>query len=226
MARREDDEWFLYGSYFLVSDKTAAPVSLRIRQVPGNGSCLFNAIAAGILYNSSSITANDVEQHPSMPEVRKLSSQLRTKAVDMLASGIKHTEQLIMQKDEMIDASNLVRLAADQYGITSNEYLENMRDERVWGGGPEIVALANELQRQIVLLETTDYSRAAQNSNQSSHDGCSIYLKVSALFGPSSEGYEFGPPIYILSANQMFPKKRGVQARENHFLAVFPSCSV
>ncbi|KAL7477507.1 hypothetical protein ACHAW6_003313 [Cyclotella cf. meneghiniana] len=226
MSRGEDDDWFLHGSYFVLTDKTDAPVSLRIRQVPGNGSCLFNAIAAGILCYDSSTNTCEVKQHPPMAEVCKLSSKLRTKAVDILSGGILHTEQLIIQKDEVIDASTLVRMAADIYGITSNEYLDNMRDEKVWGGGPEIVALANGLQRQIFVLETLDYNDAASKSHQSSSDGCAIYFKVSACFGPSLEVDDLKPPIYILSANQMFPKGCKMQSRENHFLAVFPSSIV
>ena len=101
--------------------------------------------------------------------------------------------------------------AASQHGISPQKYLSDMRRE-AWGGGPEIVALANSLKRQIVLLEVAD----AHESN--GEEGDAIYLKITARFGPASQR----TAIYILSTNQGFPYDyRG--KRSNHFLAVFPS---
>jgi hypothetical protein len=237
MSRGEDDNWFLTGSYFVLQESSEAPVAedgklskakavepvqVQIRQVPGNGSCLFHAIAAGILYNDSSSTKQNKKQHPTMSEILQLSSQLRTQAVDVLANGIKHNKELVMQKEETICAAELVSLASQQYEITPDEYLNRMRDEKVWGGGPEIVALANRLGRHIVLLETLHCDSTMSSELSNSLDD-SICLKVSARFGSSQlEHDELKSPIYILSSNQRFPECRR-EARDNHFLAVFPS---
>jgi hypothetical protein len=206
MSRGESDDWFLAGTYFARTDENAPPIEVKIRQVPGNGSCLFLAIAAGKMYNESSSEAS-TKQHPSMSDVQNLSLCVRNQAVTILADAIKHNKQLVMQKDESIYAAELVDLAAKQYGLTVDEYLNNMRDVGVWGGGPEIVALASGLECNIVLLETN-------NAN----------LKVSARFGPTHAVDESKPPIYILSANNKFPNTQGSGgAKDNHFLAVFPT---
>lgn len=214
MSRGENADWFLSGSYFIIPEDTATPVPVRIRQVPGNGSCLFLAIAASLLCYES--PTNDVKSHPSMSEVQKLSVKLRNQAVDVLSESIQQNQDLVMQMDESIAASRLVELAAEQHGITSNEYLKNMRNVQVWGGGPEIVALANGLKCNIVLLETVDMDTTKYS------DANAIYLRISAKFGPILK-HEFKPPIYILSANQNFPRLMGKQVKCNHFLAVLPA---
>lgn len=219
MIRGEDADWFLSGKYYAKLSEQAEPVPMTIRQVPGNGSCLFLSIAAGILYNQS--LKNGANQHPTMSQVQNLSRKLRNQAVDILAHSILHNKKLIMQKDESILASELVKLAANQYGITSNDvYLQNVRNARVWGGGPEIVALANGLVRRIVLMEV-DNTCSKQNSKNTA-----IYLKVVARFGPDSVSNETNPAVYILSANQNFPNVHDGNAADNHFLAVFPCSSL
>ena len=93
-----------------------------------------------------------------------------------------------------------------------------MRDESVWGGGPEIIALASELQRQIVVLEPDESDDAG------SSDVC--FLKVRARFG-DAESDDGKNTIYILCANLQFPESHG-RGRDdcNHFLAVFAFGSV
>lgn len=208
MSRGENAEWFLPGTYNATSDKCKS-VPVRIRQVPGNGSCLFLAIAAGVLYNES--LNNDVGQHPTMAQVKTLSTKLRNQAVDAFVDGIKYGKSLVMQQDEIIKTAQLVQLAASQYNLTVEQYLNNMRDAQVWGGGPEIVVLANTLKCNIVLLE----------ENRTASD---INLKVSARFGPQPKVPEHKSTVYILSAHQDFPKNvRGDNVKDNHFLAVFPT---
>lgn len=40
-----------------------------------------------------------------------------------------------------------------EMGLTADQYLVRLRDPKEWGGGLEIVALANALQRPIFLYE-------------------------------------------------------------------------
>mmetsp|Transcript_28518 Transcript_28518/g.60759 ORF Transcript_28518/g.60759 Transcript_28518/m.60759 type:complete len:401 (+) Transcript_28518:129-1331(+) len=220
LAREETTDWFLQGSYrVLLGDSNdnevsvASSIPVRIRQVPGDGSCLFHAVAAGILYDKSTSNHNHEHDaskhltHPPMSKVINYSSKLRTQAVDSLENGMKNNTLVVLQNDETISASLLVSQAATMYDITKEEYVSNMRQENVWGGGPEMVALANCLARQILLLETVN-----------AHDENAIYLKEITRFGPPSACY----PIYILSTNQKFPKDYG-KKEKNHFLAVFPS---
>lgn len=229
LARDENSDWFLKGSYrvlLVLGDchNNESSIQVRVRQVPGNGSCLFHAISAGILYYDRSIASSDKNKddedsnnHPAMSKVIECSATLRTLAVDTLENGIQNNnEVLIMQNDETISAAILVEKAATQYGMTSTEYLSKMRRQNVWGGGPEIVSLANCLKRQIVLLEPSINDRSAVDNENT------VYLKVIARFGPPSAVVD---PIYILSTNLKFPKEY-IGKRNNkhdHFLAVFPS---
>ena len=201
------------GSYqVILEDEASVPV--EIRQSPGNGSCLFIAIAAGILYYDQSIISSNNTQdnraHPPMSTVIEYASTLRAQAVNTLENGIASNAQLVMQSDETISATSLVNQAASQYGITTDDYISNMRLENVWGGGPEIVALSNALKRQVVLLKPV-------NDADTTNDV--ISLKTMARFGPLVTTEK---TIYILSTNIKFPKEYKRQ-KSNHFLAVFPS---
>ena len=204
------NDWFLKGSYQAILEDVAVPV--EIRQSPANGSCLFNSIAAGLLYYDESIITSDNTQdncaHPPISTVIEYASDLRAQAVNTLENGIASNSQLIIQSDETISASSLDNQAASQYGITTDKYISNMRLENVWGGGPEIVALANGLKRQIVLLEPVN----DETTNV-------ISLKPIARFGPLRTTEK---TIYILSTNIKFPKEYK-RKKSNHFLAVFPS---
>ena len=242
-----DDDWFLRGEFqvnfqkdavlqddylfstnttsFYNNNNTAIDISIspavRIRQVSSDGSCLFHAIGAGLLHDEWLLHATSTEsQHPPMSRIIEFSSKLRQHAVNVLKDNPKR--QFTMNQDGekvTVTASSLVQLAADQYGISSNEYLTSMQDESVWGGGPEIIALASELNRQIVVLEP--HNRSIDGSH-----GDVCYLKVRARFGDArfdDDGSCIGNAIYILCANQQFPESRGRGRREcNHFLAVFP----
>jgi len=232
-ARNEGNGWFLQGSYHMhwpnQINGGASFIPVKIRQVPGNGSCLFHSIAAGIMYDQS-LMKNENGTHPSMSQVIERSATLRRLAVDTLEEGCRdYTNNYqsaaadtdsIMQNNETISASSLVRKAATQYSMTSEEYLANMRQENVWGGGPEIVALANHLKRPIVLLEAANMQDGNERDKGKicNEDAKSICLEVIARFGPPSKATS----ICILSTNQKFPTDYCDKAK-NHFLAVFPS---
>ena len=221
MTSLTTDDWFCSGSYHVLLGCDAnitrdSSIPVRIRQVLGDGSCLFQAIAAGILFDEAIPNINAIHNHnehkrfatPSNLEVIRYSSALRAVAVETLKDGIENNTSMVLQHGETTSVSLLVNKAANQYGLSSNEYLADMRQENVWGGGLEIVALANCLKRQIVVFETShDYS-----------DKNAIYLIEIARFGP----HTISNPIYILSANHRFPMEFG-NSKNNHFLVVFPS---
>mmetsp|Transcript_14196 Transcript_14196/g.23320 ORF Transcript_14196/g.23320 Transcript_14196/m.23320 type:complete len:429 (-) Transcript_14196:357-1643(-) len=236
----KDENWFLRGEFhvnlqddaaqddYLFSSNTSfynntaridmstSPL-VSIRQVPSDGSCLFHAIGARLLHDKW--LQNSIEsQLPPMSKVIEYSSKLRQLAVNVLQDNPQRQFSMIRCGEEVTEtASSLVQLAADQYGISPNEYLASIQNESVWGGGPEIIALASELNRQIVVLEPEE------NMNVSS-DVC--YLKVRARFGNAryDSGSCIGDVIYILWANQQFPESHGRGRKElfNHYLAVFP----
>ncbi|EJK74977.1 hypothetical protein THAOC_03316, partial [Thalassiosira oceanica] len=180
---------FLSGNFTLVEDG-GKKVPVRIRQVPGDGSCLFHSIAAALILD---------DQHSASIDDARI---LRSCAVDVLSEGNRH---LRLSRDERITSARLVEMASKQYGISPSRYLKEMKEDCVWGGGPEIVAVANHLGREIVLLEEYEESTAE------------IELHVLARFGGLAR--LGGPPIHVLSTNQKFPKERF--KRKNHFVAVF-----
>jgi hypothetical protein len=79
------------------------------------------------------------------------SKHLRQCAVETLS---KHPRKLLfLQGNEYLRARDLVSAAAAQYGLTPEEYCNQMGRESYWGGGPEIVALCNYLKRPIHVYE-------------------------------------------------------------------------
>ena len=194
---------------------TAPAVPARVRQVPGDGSCLFHAVAAGTLVGAATSHPADRADHPPMSAVVARSPALRARAADTLSravAGNVPATELIAQDGEAVSAAALVGEAAARHGMTAAEYLSDVRRRGSWGGGPEIAALAHCLGRRIVLLEPGE-----EEEGDGEHRRGSVYLTTTARFGPPGE-----KPIYVLFANQQFPKDHHGKAK-NHFLAVFPS---
>ncbi|KAL7460710.1 hypothetical protein ACHAXS_001151 [Conticribra weissflogii] len=264
----ENASCLIKGSFGLMNEKGfVSPVA--IRQVPGDGSCLFHAIAAGLLCqplvekNNTAVTPDDFDisdlscdtatfpslrqlHSPQMYELLRLSSELRQQAVDTLQNSFDEQSLLHLNSNQTIRASELIKSATQQYkGLTATEYLQDMQQYGVWGGGPEIVALANAMGRQIILLEPLDDDvgdgenrLAAYASRGDGIDDATCYLKVAAQFGKRLGVNEDSDvrvntsasgDIFILLANKDFPNMvgRGYYAgidncNKNHFLAVFP----
>lgn len=176
-----------------------------IRQVPGDGNCLFHSLSVGLnyvekrrhLYMKNQLLSpnwgdsdNDRENDYHDKSLFERSSSLRQIAVDMLmpttstvssddsdghhdnhvnSQGItsekgkkqKHVRRiqnsrkktLFLQGNEHLTTNDLLHLAASQYDLTGDEYCKLMRNDGVWGGGPEIVALCNYLKRPIHVYE-------------------------------------------------------------------------
>lgn len=242
---------------------------VKIRQVPGDGNCLFHSISLCLYYAknkkqwkfnknnngqnnqnnnnnnnnnappspSSRTTRNSQQQHShSLEELYMSSQKLRQEAVCLLKQSHR---RLYLQGRECLNAGELVCAAAQQYNLTPDEYCENMAEDSVWGGGPEIVALSNYLQRPIhvyELAETTsdenennvnnnkisirnNNNKSKKKKNGSSNGFC---LRRMACFG--SPRFDRNQALCILSADSRFPDLEPGQqlAAGNHFLALFP----
>lgn len=183
-------------------------VPVRIRQVPGDGNCLFHSLSVCLsrAERGADFSFDDLE------ELRKCSRLLRQQAVDYLQQ--KPRRLLFLQGKEYLRAKDLVDAAAGQYGCTGDEYCETMRQESYWGGGPEIVALCNLLKRPIHVYELSQHKKEFR-------------LRRMACFG--SPKFDRREAIHILSADSRFPDVSPGRQLEsgNHFLALFPlDCSV
>jgi len=200
-----EDEFPIHGKH-RKSNLANAPV--RIRQVPGDGNCLFHSLSVCL---SRAEKGADFS-FENLEELRQCSRLLRQHAVDYLQQ--KPRRLLFLQGKESLRSKDLVDAAAGQYGCTGDEYCETMRQESYWGGGPEIVALCNLLKRPIHVYELSSHKK-------------DFRLRRMACFG--SPKFDRKEAIHILSADSRFPDVAPGRQLEsgNHFLAVFPvDCAV
>lgn len=199
----------------------------KIRQVPGDGNCLFHSISFCLRHaiNGTHWSVDDLD------ELYQFSHELRLRAVQHLSSS----RRLFLQGRESLRARELVQAAAQQYQLTADEYCACMLQDSVWAGGPELVSLCNLLQRPIHVYELavassssstsggggTTSPASAVGSSSSSGDECFV-LRRMACFG--SPKFDHKHPLHILSADSRFPDiQPGHQlGAGNHFLAVFP----
>ena len=211
------------------------PFCMRVRQVPGDGNCLFYAVAMALHHAETG-------DHVGSPvvDLRNSSLALRHMAVDMLtgcrnitslderlamgnprgcsiepAGGLKEgfgswKRGLYLEMGQRIQPQSLLKSVAQNYETSCELYCVRMRREGIWGGGPEIVALSNALKQPIHVYEL----QAAEGR---------FLVRLIARFG-SPKFDRNKQPIHILSADSRFPSVRpGDQALVgNHFLALFP----
>jgi OTU-like cysteine protease len=203
--RRIPGEWEKEFRVFKKRKNMDVNTPAQIRQVPGDGNCLFHSISTCYAHAING-THLDLTDPVNLQWLYQSSSKLREQAVDCL--GQKHNI-LFLQGHEYLKAQDLVQAAASQYGISGEEYCHLMRQDSYWGGGPEIVALCNVLQRPIHVYEL------ASDKNR-------FVLRRMACFG--SPKFDRKPALHILSADSRFPDLTpGRQlASGNHFLALFP----
>lgn len=150
-------------------DKSLVPVV--IRQVPGDGDCLFHAIAISLAFTENGHLMR-LDTHDGLQELKAASRKLRRMAVECLVSSCSSKRQnnnnnhnhkskrssrrykrLFIQGKDSMKTSQLLYTASSQYGITPEEYCELMMQDSYWGGGPEIVALCAVLRRPIHVYE-------------------------------------------------------------------------
>jgi hypothetical protein len=161
-------------------------------------------------------------------DLYEYSHDLRQQAVALLSQPRK---RLFVQGRDYVHSRDLVASAAAQYGMSSEEYCAAMRQESVWGGGPEIVALCNIFKRPIHVYElatrsdtpTTTTRGGTTSPTTESTEGNTFVLRRMACFG--SPRYHNREALHILSADSRFPDlEAGEQlASGNHFLALFPT---
>ncbi|RYH17672.1 hypothetical protein EON65_28260, partial [archaeon] len=128
-----NNPFFLKSVYKVKGDEKTG---FLVRQVPGDGGCLFHSIATWLTYS----TCN---QHLEFDwKLRKLSNQLRQIAVNMLQTN----QSLYIENGDIMDSPSLLSIVGEHYNMTPSEYCTQMLCSATWGGGPEIVALSNHFQ--------------------------------------------------------------------------------
>lgn len=204
--RRIPGEWEKEFKFFKRRRDMDSQTPAIIRQVPGDGNCLFHSISTCYAHAVNG-THLDLRDPTNLQWLYRNSATLREQAVACLEQTRK---LLFLQGHEFLRAHDLVQAAASQYGISGEEYCRLMRQDSYWGGGPEIVALCNVLQRPIHVYEL------ASERNR-------FVLRRMACFG--SPKFDKRLALHILSADSRFPDVQpGRQlASGNHFLAIFPT---
>ena len=178
----------------------------NVRQVPGDGGCLFHSLAVCVKFQRD-------KDHPPFFDLklRELSDKLREISVKVLRSPALC---LAMESGEEITSSELLKMVAANYNISETEYLQQMLIPNTWGGGPEIVALSNHFKRPIHVYELHTQGNIRKH----------FQLKICAKFG--SPAFDAKSPLNILCADGRFPNIAPGSQKDigDHFLALFP-CS-
>lgn len=118
-------------------------VKFFIRQVPGDGGCLFHAIASWISYIK-------LHLHPKFDwKMRSISNKLRRIAITTLTSN----QTLHIENDDIIDGYTLLDVVCKQYNMSQGDYCRIMLDPKTWGGGPEIIAISNHMKCPIYIYQ-------------------------------------------------------------------------
>jgi hypothetical protein len=175
-----------------------------IRQVPGDGGCLFHALASWLSYGTH-------QKHIEFDwRMRYLSNKLREQAVSVLKSNIT----LHIEDGESVQSSDLLDVVGDYHNMSVDDYCRDMLNPTTWGGGPEIVALSNHFKCPIHIYNLCTV--------RSFFFRKSFQLELSAKFG--SPKFDSKAPIHLLCADGRFPDIRPGQQKEvgDHFLALFP----
>lgn len=156
-----------------------------VRQVPGDGSCLFHSISAWLSFLQTR------KHHDFDSRLRGLSLKLRHLAVSVLQQP---NTTLVLEDGEEISTTQLVDVIAEQYNIKPAEYCTSMLDPRTWGGGPEIVALSHHFKCPIHV-----YQLCTERSIFKPFSSPQFKLEICAKFG--SPIFDAKEPICILCAD-------------------------
>ncbi|KAL3762372.1 hypothetical protein ACHAW5_011113 [Stephanodiscus triporus] len=215
--RRADDDYDDDDDYYF---NELLNVPVLVRQVPGDGNCLFHSISA-CLHHAANGTHLPMNSHERVRRLRESSLRLRNAAVDVLqqrqrrgrtwggggggggwtmmigGGGGGGGRRLFLQGEEYLDASELLSAAAAQFDLTGEEYCELMRKECYWGGGPEIVALYEVI--------PVDESAAHRRVNGRGNSKYSLLLPSSRRGGGSNND---DVDVKKLSTNKQFALRR------------------
>lgn len=117
-----------------------------MRNVPGQGDCMFLAVALATL-TSVGLGGNDAL-------LRSISRETRQVVATVLEAD---TGNLVIERNRLVPAKTLLKSAAKTEGLSPEQYLTLLRKEGrnggLYGGGPELTVLANVLRRPISIYE-------------------------------------------------------------------------
>lgn len=201
---------FLLQSYEGI-DSSEDVKEFYIRQVPGDGGCLFHALAACLSYEVT-------DKHFDFDsKLRCLSSDLRKLSISVLNSSFC----LLIENGVLIQAHDLLQSVSDHYNLTKDEYLKKMSHPKAWGGGPEIAAISNILQVPIHVYQLEVVRNRFHIPFWNSRRKFRLKSQVE-IGSPLLDNH--CEPFRILCCDGSFPDVKPGKQKEigDHFLAMFP----
>lgn len=113
-----------------------------LRNVPGEGDCVFLATALA--------TATSMGMTGNAALLRAIAGETRRIVAEVLSAP---TGNLYIESHRVVPAAKLLASAARAENMTTDAYLEAIRDGSLQGGGPELTVLSNVLRRPISIYE-------------------------------------------------------------------------
>lgn len=166
-----------------------------MRNVPGDGDCMFLAVALAAATSMGLGGSNELLQAISR-QTRYIVAQVLSAPTGKLYIGPR--------KDNVVDASRLLRSAVLEESTTNTteEYLEALRTEGrnggLYGGGPELVALSNVLRRPISIYEIDEkrLKEEEQKCQNGYYDGTGCNETFPEIFFPIVCKGSFGEGVF------------------------------
>ena len=144
------------------------PRLFTMRNVPGEGDCMFLAVALAAA-TSMGLGGNDAL-------LRAISKETRQVVAQVLEYGRNHVQSvLVVEGHRLVTAHQLLESATQQLGLdNSNQYLKLVRKEGrdggLYGGGPELTVLSNVLRRPISIYELVPTNNSNDDNNDNDDD--------------------------------------------------------
>jgi hypothetical protein len=130
------------------NDQSLMQRKFTMRNVPGDGDCMFQAVALAAA-TSSGLGANMALLRSIVKETRQI-----------VASILESNGNLYITDSKIVSTKQLLLSAAKSEGLSPVRYLELLRmegkDGGLYGGGPELAVLSNVLRRPISVYEIND----------------------------------------------------------------------
>jgi len=127
---------------FYCGDKNNATLKFKMRNVPGEGDCMFLAVA---LATSASMGLGG-----NNALLRAVANETREVVANVLSAPTGHFH---VEKKRIVRASDLLLSAAKSESVDASTYLEILRNGSLQGGGAELTVLSNVLRRPISVYE-------------------------------------------------------------------------
>jgi len=162
---------------------------------------MFLAVALASLC-SVGLGANDVLLNSISKETRKV-------VANVLRS---ESGNLVIEGKRLVSTTSLLKSAAQGEGVTTQEYIEMLRDGSLYGGGPELTVLSNILRRPISI-----YELLVESNNDS--DSMAQSIQCMGIFG----SHTFQDPLGIVPDSAILANSKdmlGAYSWHLHILVV------